>query len=259
MGDQEAPFSEESESAQWPAAHAPFSGAPGVPSMRRARAASVLLRTRPPWGPRLGPTTASAQPAGNQPAATSLPTSRQRTASRPRSAASRPSLWAKALTCRQPYGQQPSRQHPTRSRHTPSRPYGHSLMASPPYGQQPMASPYGQPPYGPEQPYQRGHERCPARPFAPCQGLRSAAAILVVAAAGVAGAGVSRVACRRANLTSGALHRLPRRAVAEPGGDGGLGTSPLGGAGGRRRGPAGLLMFGYRFQGRPRWWTSLDL
>jgi S1-C subfamily serine protease len=78
-----------------------------------------------------------------------------------------------------PYGQPPYGQPP----------YGQPPYGQPPYGQPPYGQPpYGQPPYGPEQPHGG-----PQKPSRRSRGLRSAAAVLVIAAAALAGAGVSRV------------------------------------------------------------------
>jgi S1-C subfamily serine protease len=235
MGDQEAPFSEESQSAQWPAAHAPFSGAPGVPSSAAPGGVGPAQHA-PAVGPPSWPPTASAQPAGNQPAATQPPyfppTHGQPSPVQPPHG----QPYGQGPYGQQPYGQ-PSHAQPPYAQ----PPYGQQPYGQPPYGQQPYGQPpYGQPPYGPEQPYQLGHERAPLGPSRHAKGLRSAAAILVVAAAGVAGAGVSRVAWPSSQLTSGASAPATTTPSSQsPGGDGGLGTSPLGGAGGGAEGAGG--------------------
>jgi len=109
-----------------------------------------------------------------------------------------------------PYGQPPYGQPPYGQ-----APYGQPPYGQPPYGQPPYGQPpYGQPPYG-QPPYGQAPPRHRKRPQA--RGLRSAAAVLVVAAAVAAGAGISRV------VWPGGLQ--PSTAAPAPSGAGGA-TSP---------------------------------
>jgi S1-C subfamily serine protease len=87
------------------------------------------------------------------------------------------------------YGQSPYGQAPFGDAPYGQPPYGQPPFGQPPYGQPPYGQPpYGQPPYGQQPPY--GSPQGPPRRS---RGLRSAAAILVIAAAALAGAGVSRI------------------------------------------------------------------
>jgi S1-C subfamily serine protease len=140
-----------------------------------------------------------------------------------------------------PYGQQPYAQPSNAQPLYPQPLYGQAPYGQAPYGQAPYGqAPYGQAPYGAEQPYQSGPEHPPLGPSRHAKGLRSVAAILVIAAAGVAGAGVSRVAWPSSQLASGAPAPATTTPTSEnPGGDGGLGTSPSGGAGGSTEGAGG--------------------
>jgi S1-C subfamily serine protease len=209
MGDHETPFSEESESARWPAPGAPFNGAPHATSSPSPDVPGPAHPSSGAGAP-VWPPAAGGQPPLNRPPASQPP-------------------HFPPTQGPQPYGQAPYGQ-PV---------YGHAPYGQPPYGQSPYGqSPYGQPPYGqspygPEQPYQGGPERAPAGPSRHAKGLRSAAAILVIAAAGIAGAGVSRVAWPSSQLASGTS--TPATTVpssGSSGGDGGAGISPFGGSGG---------------------------
>ena len=224
MGDQETPFSDESESARWPAPHAPFSGTPGGPSSP-APDSTGTAQPAPGAGAPSRPPTANAQPAAHQPPYFQ-PTHGQPPHAQP--------------PYGQPYGQGPYGQAPYGQ-----QPYGQPSHAQPPYPQPPYGQPpygqppYGQPPYGAEQSYHSSPERPPLGPSRHAKGLRSAAAILVIAAAGVAGAGVSRVAWPSSQLASGASAPATTTPSSEsPGGDGGLGTSS-GGTGGSTEGAGG--------------------
>ena len=224
MGDQETPFSDESESARWPAPHAPFSGTPGGPSSP-APDSTGPAQHAPGAGAPSWPPTPNAQPAANQPPYFQ-PTHGQPPHAQP--------------PYGQPYGQGPYGQAPYGQ-----QPYGQPSHAQPPYPQPPYGQPpygqppYGQPPYGAEQSYHSSPERPPLGPSRHAKGLRSAAAILVIAAAGVAGAGVSRVAWPSSQLASGASAPATTTPSSEsPGGDGGLGTSS-GGTGGSTEGAGG--------------------
>ena len=224
MGDQETPFSDESESARWPAPHAPFSGTPGGPSSP-APDSTGTAQHAPGAGAPSRPPTANAQPAAHQPPYFQ-PTHGQPSTVQP--------------PYGQPYGQGPYGQAPYGQ-----QPYGQPSHAQPPYPQPPYGQPpygqppYGQPPYGAEQSYHSSPERPPLGPSRHAKGLRSAAAILVIAAAGVAGAGVSRVAWPSSQLASGASAPATTTPSSEsPGGDGGLGTSS-GGTGGSTEGAGG--------------------
>jgi len=209
MGDPETPFSDESESARWPAPHGPFSGGP------RGLSSPVPDATGPAHpaagaGAPTWPPTASAPPPSNQPPSNQAP-------------------YFPPTHGQPPYGQPPYGQTP----------YGHSPYGQPPYGQPPYGqppygqTPYGQPAYGSEQPYQSEPERPPLGPSRHAKGLRSTAAILVIAAAAVAGAGVSRVAWPSSQLASNATSPATTTPSSEsPGGNGGSGTSPFGGSGG---------------------------
>ena len=240
MGDQETPLSDESESARWPAPHAPFSGTPGGPSSP-APGSTGLAQHAPVPGAPFWPPTANAQPAANQPPANQPPyfppTHGQPTTGQPTHG--QPTHGQPPYS--QPYGQAPYGQTPYSQPPYGQPPYGQPPYGQPPYGRPPYGQPpYGQPPYGPEQPYQSGPERPPLGPSRHAKGLRSAAAILVIAAAAVAGAGVSRVAWPSSQLASGASAPATTTPSAEsPGGDGGLGTSPFGGAGGSTEGAGG--------------------
>ena len=127
-----------------------------------------------------------------------------------------------------PYGQAPYGQSPYGQAPYGQAPYGQSPYGHAPYGQ----SPYEQPPFAPEQPYQSGPGLSPQGPSRHAKGLRSAAAILVIAAAGVAGAGVSRVAWPSSQLASGASTPVTTTPSSGNPGSGGSGSSPFGGSGG---------------------------
>jgi S1-C subfamily serine protease len=214
MGDPETPFSDESDSARWPAPHGPFSGGPHglsspVPDATGPGHPAAGAGT-PTWPP-----TASAPPPSNQPPSNQPPSNQ---------APYFPPTHGQPPYGQTPYGQTPYGQPP----------YGQPPYGQPPYGQPPYGQPpYGQPAYGPEQPYQSEPERPPLGPSRHAKGLRSAAAILVIAAAGVAGAGVSRVAWPSSQLASNATSPATTTPSSEsPGGNGGSGISPFGGSGG---------------------------
>ncbi len=219
MGDPETPFSDESDSARWPAPHGPFSGAPHGLS-------SAVPDAIGPAHPAAGAGTPTWPPAASGP-----PPSNQAASNQPRSnqAPYFPPTHGQPPYGQPPYGQTPYGQTPYGQPPYGQTPYGHSPYGQPPYGQ----PPYGQTPYGPEQPYQSDPERPPLGPSRHAKGLRSAAAILVVAAAGVAGAGVSRVAWPSSQLASNATSPATTTPSSEsPGGNGGSGISPFGGSGG---------------------------
>ncbi len=214
MGDPETPFSDESDGARWPAPHGPFSGGPHGQSSpvpdATGPADPAAGAGKPTWPP-----TASAPPPSNQPPSNQPPSNRSPSNQAP---------YFPPTHGQPPYGQPPYGQPPYGQPPYGQTPYGHS-----PYGR----SHYGQPAYGPEQPYQGEPERPPLGPSRHAKGLRSAAAILVIAAAGVAGAGVSRVAWPSSQLASNATSPATTTPSSEsPGGNGGSGTSPFGGSGG---------------------------
>jgi S1-C subfamily serine protease len=204
MGDPETPFSDESDSARWPAPHGPFSGAPhGLASPVAATGPAHPLpgASTPAWPPASAPPSSS-QPPSHQPPSNQAPSNQ--------------APYFPPAHGQQPYGQAPYGQPP----------YGQTPYGQTPYGQ----TPYGQPAYGPEQPYQNEPERPPLGP-SHAKGLRSAAAILVIAAAGVAGAGVSRVAWPSSQLANNATSPATTTpASGSPGANGGAGTSPFGGS-----------------------------
>jgi len=222
MGDQETPFSDESESARWPARHGPFGGAPHGAS---SPAPEGIGPVQPPadagapaWPPRVGAQPASDQPPSNQPPY--FPPSQ-----------AQPSHGQPPYG--QPYGHAPYGQAPYGQAPYGQAPYGQAPYGQAPYGQAPYGqAPYGQPPYGLEQPSQSGPERAPQGPSRHAKGLRSVAAILVIAAAGVAGAGVSRVAWPSSQLASGASAPGTTTPSSVSPGGAGPNTSPFGGSGG---------------------------
>ena len=227
MGGSETPFSEESESGRWPAPHGPFSGTSQGPTSPVPDATApgdpVAAAGTPAWPPRT-----DAQPPSNQPPSNQAPFFPPTQGRQP---------YAQPAQAQPPYGQGPYGQAPYA--HQPyaqasnvQPPYGQAY-GQPPYGQPPYGQPpYGQPPYGPEQPYESAPERPPLGPRH-AKGLRSAAAILVIAAAGVAGAGVSRVAWPSSQLASNATSPVTTTPSSDsPGGSGGIGISPFGGSGG---------------------------
>jgi S1-C subfamily serine protease len=246
MGDPENPISDEGESARWPAPHGPFSGAPqgppALPPDATRPAHDEAGANTPTWPPATGaqPRSTPNQPAYNQPPYLPPTSGRQPYAQPP---------YGQAPYGHSPYGQPRYGQPPYGQPPYGQPPYGQPPYGQPPYGQAPYGqapsgqapyghSPYGQPPngqppYGPEQPYQSGPERPPLGPSRHAKGLRSAAAILVVAAAGVAGAGVSRVAWPSSQFASNAAS--PATTVPSSNGssgNGGAGISPFGGSGG---------------------------
>jgi S1-C subfamily serine protease len=218
MGDPETPLSDESDSARWPTPQGPFSGAPHGPSSPLPEGTGPAHPTAgagaPTWPP-----TATAPPSSNQPPSNQAP-------------------YFPPTHGQTPYGQTPYGQTPYGQ-----TPYGQPPYGQPPYGQPPYGhSPYGQPPndqrtYGLEQPYQSEPEGPPLGPSRHARGLRSAAAILVIAAAGVAGAGVSRVAWPSSQLASNATSPATTTPSSESP-NGGPGISPFGGSGGSGSGSA---------------------
>jgi S1-C subfamily serine protease len=234
MGDQETPFSDESEGARWPSSHAPFSGAPSAPvspAGGTGPAQHAAGGDAPAWPP-----AANAQPAANQPPNQPPyfpPTHAQPSHAQPPYG----QPYGQVPYGQQPHGQQPYGQPSHAQAPYGQPPYGQPSYGQPPYGQPPYGQPpYGQPPYGqapyvPEQPHQSGQGRPPLGSSRHAKGLRSAAAILVIAAAAVAGAGVSRVAWPSSQLASGTSAPGTTTPSQSPDGDGGSGTSPFDGGG----------------------------
>jgi S1-C subfamily serine protease len=139
-----------------------------------------------------------------------------------------------------PYGQQPAPEPPLGQPPYDQPPYGQPPYGQPPYGQPPYGQPpygqppYGQPPYG-QPPYgQQPPNGAPQGPSRRSRGLRSAAAVLVIAAAALAGAGVSRVISSPGQPVSSAAGTTPTTVPAF-GGSGSGGSSggfPFGGSSG---------------------------
>ena len=159
MGDQETPLSDESDSARWPAPHGPFGGAP------RGLASPVAGATGPAHP---APGAAPAWPPTQVPRANPQPTPLQPRPSHqppyfPPAHGQQPNgqpSYGQPPYGQPPYGQAPYGQQPYGQPPYGQPPYGHS-----PYGQVATASLYGQPGYGPEQPYQSGPGASPARSF----------------------------------------------------------------------------------------------
>lgn len=134
-----------------------------------------------------------------------------------------------------PYGQAPSDQPPYWQPPYGQAPYGQAPYGQPPYGQ----PPYGEPPFGGQPPY--GQPPYGQPPYGAPQGrsrgskaLRSAAAVLVIAAAALAGAGVSHAIFPAHSVRAAAGQTTPTTTPNLGGGLGGSGNGvfPFGGSGG---------------------------
>lgn len=199
MGDPETPMSEENDKPQWPAPYGPPSVARDIPGPAvPAPGASQAGSDAPVW-----PSATSGQPPHGQPPYSGQP-----------------------LHGQPPFGQQPPSYPPLPS-------YTRASYNQPPYTQ----GPYSQPPYGPpEQAYNREPQGAPQGPSRHAKGLRSAATVLVIVAAGVAGAGVSRIAWPSGQFANNAAPATTTPTSA--GGGGGFGSfpPPFGGSGGNGSG-----------------------
>ena len=245
MSDHETWLNDQDKTAQWPTTPPAGSGSSQSEHTKPLDVASGNEGTAPTWAPQPAPGDA-ANMAQADPAAAGGPTGTETTGGE--AALGQPSFdqpGADQTAAQAPYGPpvygQPAYGHPLASPLCPARLraaalwaaalMGSPLMASHPTGSLLTGSlltgsphtgsrPYGQQPPAPQGPSRRS------------RGLRSAAAILVIAAAALAGAGVSRVVSSSGQPVNSAAGTTPTTGGSGSSGNSGGGFSFGGGSGG---------------------------
>ncbi len=230
MSDKETWLNEQENTAQWPTqpygsamATGEDTGPLGSPGGSQWGA--------PVWGAEAGAPVAASEAAEVDPATATGGASGQPPAGQP--PAGQPPAGEPPYGGQPPYGQPPYGQPPYGQ-----PPYGQPPYGQPPYGQPPFAQPpYGQP-YGPQPPY-----GAPQGPSRRARGLRSAAAVLVIAAAALAGAGVSRVVSSSGTPVNAAAGGTTPTTGGSAGSGGSEGDSPFGGFSGNGSNGSGSSPF----------------
>jgi S1-C subfamily serine protease len=246
MSDHETWLNDQDKTAQWPTTPPAGSGSSQSEHTKPLDVASGNEGTAPTWAPQPGPGDA-ANMAGADPSPAGGPTGTETTGSEAtlgqpsfdQSGADQtaaqapygPPVYGQPAYGQPPYAQPAYGQPPYGQPPYGQPPYGQPPYGQPPYGQPPYGQPpYGQPPYG--QPPYGQQPPAPQGPSRRSRGLRSAAAILVIAAAALAGAGVSRVVSSSGQPVNSAAGTTPTTGGSGSSGNSGGGFSFGGGSGG---------------------------